>query len=354
MNIFQRSIVVISCALLITLGIAVHASAANKAPLLPATCGSMPTSADAWRDMFRTLPRAQDGYFSAKLPTNGRIAWVFGDTARLDKHDYIHNMLVVTCGSQIKQIGMAEAIPGKSDGSFYWGGPPIVDGGALYVFAPHVRPDAAWPYFSSIGTDLAKFDLPLRSDPVFKGLYPTPSSNTVGQTDAVQWGAGVVSYGGYVYVYGTHKPAGAWGQSVRVARVPSGKLATLSAWRYWNGTNWGTNVALAKDIIDAAVDGTDSAFTVHIELGKVIITTKKSGPFSPDVGQFSATNFTGPFTFTKLIDSPTTTDMYTYLPAAHPETGLRLITINQQAQGRPWPDDVWANPDDYRAKWLSY
>lgn len=362
MRVSKRSFIVIICSIVVTAGLMSRATALTGIirepvvrPQLLTRCGTGPSSAAGWHDMFASLPRAMDGFLSTPLPIANRTAWVFGDTARLDTHDFIHNMLVVSCGSHLKQIGSAEAIPGKSDGSFYWGGPPVVDGSSLYVFAPHVRPSSDWPYFATIGTDVAKFDLPLSgADPVYKGTFATPSSDIAGKQYPVQWGAGVVSYGGYLYVYGTYQPTGAWGMSVRVARVPSGQLTTLSAWRYWNGSSWGTNADAAQNIIDAAVDGTDSAFSVHVLSGKVVITTKRSGAFSPDAGQFVSSNFTGPFTFTKLVDSPTTDQLHTYLAAAHPETGLRLMTINQQPQGRPWPDDTWAHPDDYRARWIEY
>jgi hypothetical protein len=312
-------------------------------------CSNAPASASAWQSLFSSIPRAGDGYMSSRLG-NGRIAWMLGDTARLDKRDFIHNAMLITCGNMIHQVGTIETIPNQADGSYYWSGPSVVDSGKLYVLAPHVQHAVDWPYFASIGTDIAVFNIPLTGDPAFRGFASTPSSH---RANGVQWGAGAIKNGSYVYLYGQHQPADAWGMSVQVARIPTGKLATLSAWRYWNGTSWSAKEASAKDIIDAQVDGTDTAFSVNTISGSYAITTKRSGAFSSDVGRFSSTTPTGPFTWTSLAQVPTTADLRTYLPAAHPETGItNLISVNQQPQGKAWPDDIWANPDNYRPLWL--
>ncbi|HVQ44419.1 MAG TPA: DUF4185 domain-containing protein [Candidatus Saccharimonadia bacterium] len=351
MKIFQamRSITLVAAAALVApTGLAQAVTAAPSAAVT--RCARNPTTPAGWQALFRQLPRAGDGALSTLLP-DGRIAWIFGDTARLDSHDFIHNMVVFTCGTQIQQLGTAEAIPNQADGSYYWGGPAVVDGGKLYMMAPHVKASDSWPYFAALGTDMASFNVGTAVTPAFTGFAPTPST---GRAGGVQWGTGVMATGGYVYIYGAYLPAGAWGYSVRVARVPSGHLATMSAWRFWDGHSWGTSEPAATDIISSSVDGTDSAFSVQLEGGKVVITTKRGGAFSADVGQFVSAQPTGPFTWTPRANVPTTELLHTYLAADHPETGLRLITVNQQPQGRAWPDDVWANPDDYRPLWLGY
>ena len=73
-----------------------------------------------------------------------------------------------------------------------------------------------------------------------KGL-PTPSSVTLVPTDPdTEWGSAIVGSGGYMYVYGAdldraHHNAVS---SMKVARVPVGQSLDVTAWRYWNGSQW--------------------------------------------------------------------------------------------------------------------
>lgn len=327
----------------------VKGAAAPVRPLPGTTaagCAGGPVTAPGWRELFRSLPRAGDGYLSAALG-DGRTAWLFGDTARLDTRDFISNMMVVTCGATIHQVGSAEAIPAPGDGSRYWGGVPVVDAGALYVFTTRVAPHADWPYFTPRGVDLATFDLTPGRDPALADVGPTPSSDRAGGT---VWGAGALRIGEHVYVYGQHKAPGAWAASVRVARVPSGQLPDLAAWRYWDGATWSELESAAAEVIPAD-PGTDTNFSVERQADRVVITTKRGGAFSAEVATFAGAGPIGPFTVSTLATLPTADGLYTYLAFRHRVAGAPL-TVNQQPRGRAFPDDIWANPDDYRAIWL--
>ncbi len=59
-----------------------------------------------------------------------------------------------------------------------------------------------------------------------------------------------VEAGGYVYEYGT---ASGRSGSARLARVPAAQIANLSAYEYWNGSAWVTDIADAAPVIESPV-----------------------------------------------------------------------------------------------------
>ncbi len=72
----------------------------------------------------------------------------------------------------------------------------------------------------------------------------------------------MVPKGDQIYLFGI--PGGRFG-GVQVARVAKDKLLDASAYRYWDGTTWGTDIAAAKTIVPGPVGELSVQWNTHYD-----------------------------------------------------------------------------------------
>jgi hypothetical protein len=347
----------------------------------PATssCGPLATAAD-WATHFRSLKgrwAIADQATSLALP-DGRFLWLFGDTVQgqlvrqgtaleVQRWRMPHNSVVLTRGSTCAPIQIHTGRDGTSllpdaRGDAHWPMSAVLDRGKLFVFASRVR--LTGDEFFGIGTRLARLRLAAGAGtPTFAGWRRTPATG-VDELSGVQWGAAVAQRGRFNYVYGTQRSAGdlVFGRSLHVARVPQGRLARPSAWRYWNGAQWVRGQQHARPIRQA-VGGVSTTLSVHHVRGRWVAVTKADGFLGDRVVMLDAPKPYGPWRETTLRSTDTATALtngdLTYTAMAHPEaklaSGRLLVTLSRNnldsaktlvdvERGRPlffeaaWPD----------------
>ncbi len=217
----------------------------------------------------------------------------------------------------------------------YWPQSMFYANGHLYVLAQHVINDATQSLgFGFLGVDIATYSVASNGTLTFTGLKPTPSSNTrngIGPA-RIQWVDDAVVTGGYVYVYGTTQPPS--NPSVLhysyVARVPASLVTMPSAWRYYrkSAKQWVTSTnQLSTDLLNEpdAILPTEIS-SVRIINGYTYIIHKPWNGLGSAVYIEKSRYPQGPFTETKIFDSPAgtvgATNYVTYAPMLHPEQTL--------------------------------
>jgi len=268
---------------------------------------------------------AADEALSTPLP-DGRVLWLWGDTIQ-SGGGFVRNSAILHdrgCFSVVKR-GATEFIPNKPDGSWYWPSAAVTYGGKLYIFANHLRAGVGGFGFEPIGVDLARFGLPAGGEPAFESILPTPSSNAP-QGDVQYGAAAVMRPDGYTYVFGTKfedVPGQlVFGKAVYLARVPSGSLASPSAWRYrTSGGGWSQNRSKATQLVAPYPHGWSSSFTAYHSSSWVVI-TKENQYLGQNLISAKASKPWGPWTLTTLASIPSSGDPIVYTALAHPEQAL--------------------------------
>jgi hypothetical protein len=151
--------------------------------------------------------------------------------------------------------------PNSRTGDYYWLGdgfinPAMAD--ATYVFGYRVRDTSSASFgFAEVGNTLIK--IPKGSKPPFKDhqqidtpFFISGTAETYGSFGACIFAntneAQAPNADGYVYVYGVKGKA----KNVMVARVLPAEFETFSAWRFWDGTTWNTDINAVASIADRA------------------------------------------------------------------------------------------------------
>jgi hypothetical protein len=219
---------------------------------------------------------------------------------------------------------------------YYWPTSVTMDGNRLFVFAQRVRATGTTAMdFQVVGTRLAELSYAAGQTPRFLRWHSTPGPQ-VTPLQGPQWGASATAADGYTYVYATQQSSEylVFGRSVYVARVPKGKLATLSAWTYWNGSAWVQSRTSAAKIKEAA-GGTSNSFSMSKVGNRWIGVTKKDEYLGDKIVVLSSSRPTGPFQETVVATTNTQADLangdMTYSALGHPElsltSGKLLITV---------------------------
>lgn len=153
--------------------------------------------------------------------------------------------------------------PQTRPGEYYWLGDGFVNqelGNTTYIFGYRIRhTDAKVFPFEEVGNTLIA--IPAGSRPPFKNqrqmdtpffIRDSADSRNNGSFGAGIFvntaGAGAPAPDGYVYVYGVRGPA----KQVLVARVAPRDFEQFTAWRFWDGTGWSTDIDNAAPIADRA------------------------------------------------------------------------------------------------------
>lgn len=304
----------------------------------------VPTTAAAWEKLLRDPINGKwyhgDGGFSLKLP-NGKIMWVFGDTFIATSGATKSNLLInntalltekgcitaitgpVVNGKETSWLkpNSTTDIPNLED--YYWPSTPFMDGSTLRMFLLHMYNDNNG--FHVIGTDLATFSLST-GQPRLTSIVKTVGSASYDATP--WWGAAVISTGGYNYIFGAldkHEYL-VFGKYYYLARVPVGQTTNQSAWRYWNGSSWGTNAAAAQPVIKGETGLGTNASLYKKSNGEFVIIYKKYDAFGKDIYALKSRSLTGPWTDTSALLSP--------IPMPSPSISERDDTY--LGVGHPW------------------
>lgn len=290
---------------------------------------------------------------------DGRTLWLFGDTiqgrrlrngARSADSRFVHNSLLVQDRRCLTAVpARAEVVPSRADGQWYWPLSAIVTGDRLVVLCARVQRTGPGGFdFRTTGVDAAVFSLS-SGTPRFQRIVATPSSST--PDGGNQYGNAVLRQGEWLYVYGTRQEAGAFGRSVRVARVAAADVLDARAWTYWTGADWSTRPTRAV----AVADGWSSAFSVWSDSrGQVRTLTKAQDVYGQDVVAGVAPGPTGGFRSRPVLSAPTRGGVLLYNALAHPELrladGSLLVSVcrNNADLGA-----VWADADLYKPQFAS-
>ncbi|MEU6143715.1 DUF4185 domain-containing protein [Streptomyces sp. NPDC047081] len=282
-----------------------------------------------------------DGTHSVRLP-DGRVLWLFSDTYLGQVHrppnpvgesyawrdtaaPLVRNSAVVMDGKgRLQSTLSAPLFPDPAPDQWRWpvaarveprspGSSESVVRVLLWVRTAGQSP---WIYGVPTATEVATLSLPdLKVESVVKvldqSLVPDPSRRLL-------FGTTLVSRGGWTYVFGgddgqaVARPA----SSAYVARVPEGRLADPSAWRYWDGSGWG----LKPRALRGAKVG--SAFSVVQVRGTYVLFTMATGAAGlTTVTSYWSCSPTGPWHGPTKSFSPSlpTSGVAAYNPQAHPE-----------------------------------
>jgi hypothetical protein len=219
-----------------------------------APAGLDPAATMAWLTSYR------DGYFagadltSAVDLTDGRTAWLMGDTvtgdALFDTSFFVNNSVLVQSGRCVEELlgwsptGWIGFLPPPSVGEYYWPGDGIVDGGKLHLFFVRYRRDPTVPLIGARAVGVERVVV----DPVtweIESRHPVPGGARW------QYGTAVVRFGSHVYVYGAG-PSSSHRPNLVVARAPAGQLG--GAWRFWNGSDWVPDVDASVPVLPAVMN----------------------------------------------------------------------------------------------------
>ena len=283
---------------------------------------------------------------SFPLP-DGRVLWLFGDTvlgrqtptgryapgARM-----VHNSFLLQdrgCLQAVRGPHGSAPIPDAANGDYFWPLAATTDRGRLVVTVARIRRTGRTAMdFAGVGTEAAVFTLPRFGTPRLLRMARLPSTGT--PEEQPHYGHALVASGGFTYVYASRKVRGrlVFGTSVSVARVPSGRLLDLRAWRYWDGRSWRAEASSAASIVTAEGEGWSTSFSVIRRAdGAFQYVTKGNGFLGSAVLTGLSRTPQGAFSRVVAASYPSFRRPHEvlYNPLAHPEQRLRggglLVTI---------------------------
>jgi hypothetical protein len=258
-----------------------------------------------------------DGAYSVPL-SDRRTLWLFSDTfvgsIRSGKRTgvtMVNNTVGIqegrgdqaklTFAIQKDVSGKAVAILAPPDGKgWFWlmAGIPIKE--RLFVFLPRIEkantPGAFG--FKQVDQWLGVVENPTADPTTWKTTYAKLPFAEFAAGRAVSFGSATLTVGESVYVYGYREAAGKPFPTRRMllARVSSRDLADFKAWRFWTGSEWGTDAKDAAPLADGLatefsvsyVPGLKQYATVYTEngLGERVLgrfATAPEGPWSAPV-----------------------------------------------------------------------
>jgi hypothetical protein len=320
-----------------------------------------PTTAAGYQAMFDAKNDSTwaggDQAATVALP-DGRTLWLFGDTvqgrrlpggARSTDSRFVHNSLLVQDKGCLTAVPAgAEVIPSRGDGQWYWPQSAVVTGRRLVVLCARVERTGPGAFdFRTTGVDAAVFSLS-SGTPRFERVVDTPSS--VAAEGADQYGKAVLRQGDWLYLYGTRQEQGAFGRSVRVARVRATDLLEASAWTYWTGRGWSARPSLAAEV----AHGWSTAFSVWADAsGAVRMMTKAQDVYGHEVVSGRAPSPVGPFA-ARAVLTARSGSVLLYNALAHPELRLAgggvLVSVCRNSADL---DVVFADTDLYKPQFAS-
>ena len=308
------------------------------------------TSAAQFSDMFNSVSGGyigSDGFWSIKHPTRDAYAFSMGDTAvQVGKTKTMPNNTMIVWDAQGMRLVGAPLIPRLADNTLFWCGPMVFDQSRLFTFASGQPGD---------NVRLIQLD--------WSGANPSfvahgPAVPSVG---GVRWGSGVLTYGGYQYVYGTYHED-AWssqwifGCRVYLARVPVGFLDNRNFWEYLTVNGWSYFEENLKPVISELPDGTSNSFMVCFDNGKVKLTSKTAGNLGSVIKVWESFTPDGQYFSREVVSNvPYSNGDQTYLAMGHFElprtsTGKVLVSMCHNRANSTLAD-YYVKPYFYRPTW---
>lgn len=230
-------------------------------------------------------------------------------------------------------------VPGAGRNEWYWMKDGIALGNTLYLLAARFERDQQ----SIIRREgVSMIEIPMSSRPPFEDHIQRDVPLTIDPSEtngAIVYGgaimpntvrAGAPEPDGFIYVYGTEEVEGSTNKRVMVARVPESAFAAVDQWRFFDGSNWVTEIDRATAIADRASNELsvsplpDGRYVMVFQLDQIRSTVAMRvgstpwGPFGPVI---------------RLYDAPEAeySTVYTYNAKAHPhlsKPGELLISYN--------------------------
>lgn len=291
------------------------------------------------------LPQWQAADIGASaMLSDGRIAWLFGDTVRAESLTprVVANSLVITsglCPSVLTAPGGGPVIPDVGPDVARWPMSVAVlrRGGHddLVVLCSRIRrgPNGSFD-FSYLGTTAVLFTVPRGGTPVLADTMELrPDSDDRYQ---VNWGSAATVAGDWLYVYGTRldRDPLVFGRALFVARVPVRTPADRRGWRFWDGRGWQSDPARSAPVLPAA-SGVSQTLSVHPVGGGFVAVSKRGGDLANFVYTWRAPGPTGPWTPRRALPAPFEDrgKVLSYAPLGHPEirlaSGRLLISVSR-------------------------
>jgi hypothetical protein len=335
-------------------------------------------------DGIYTIPLS--GVEAGQAKKNDKTLIIFSDTMIGEVTDstmkpgykMIHNSVALLKGNEPKpqnisfywdknKDGSAESvfIPNtaqthKSD--YYWLGDGFVntDGNkALYLFGYRVRNVSEGAFgFKEVGNTLIKLNIANAPYFTVQEQKDTPFYLTDEKGDIGSFGAGVyvntksagaVNADGYIYVYGVRGMV----KNLMVARVLPKNFDDYSQWRFWDGTQWVSDMSKVADITNHV---SNELSVSRLPDGRYALIFQVDG-MSPAIGMRLSNNLTGPFgPIIKLWDCKPDLLKNTFLvynAKAHPslsKPGELLISYN--INSTEFINDLQHHPHLYRPRFI--
>jgi hypothetical protein len=276
--------------------------------------------------------------------SDGRIAWLFGDTVRgagVEPRIVANSMVVSTgtCVSMLVQPGHGPVIPDVRTNVVRWPMSvavlhrPGFDG--LVVLCSRIRRDGFGSYdFTYLGSSAAVFHIRPGGVPVLDRIVElTPDDEDPYQ---VNWGSAATVAGDWFYVYGTQRAREplTFGRALYVARAPVDDPGDRRKWRWWDGGSWQADEQDAAPVLPAERGVSQTLSVQHVGDGFVAV-SKRGGDLADFVYTWSAPGPTGPWTARRALRAPFENDakVLSYAPLGHPEiklaSGRLLISISR-------------------------
>ncbi|MDR6176387.1 hypothetical protein QE364_001100 [Nocardioides zeae] len=265
---------------------------------------------------------------------DGRTVWMFGDTLRgpdAGGARFVRNSMLVVAPDCL-QVVVARSggaiIPDRDGGVGYWPMSVAVLAQPGYdlveVTAQRVRTtDPDDPFgFENVGPAVATFVVPVGGVPQLVGTTDVGPDDA--DTTRPMWGAATTLADGWLYLYGTARPADpapGTGFSLQVARTRPADVNDPSTWTYWDGATWGRDPADAAALI-GATEGTSQTLSVFERDGTWYAVSKRGEVLGSDLVVWTAPAPTGPFTAgPPVAELPSDPDggLLRYMPLAHPD-----------------------------------
>lgn len=331
-----------------------------------------PTTADGYTQMFadkQDTTWSGGDQMTSYRASNGAVYWITGDVMLSHGEDadgsypdgavMVSNRILRQHGTSLVDavVGDGNAIPDpaghtEANGDRYWPQALFEANGFVYVICQRVQHDGTGG-FALKGAEIAKFAFSGR-DLVFRGVHPTPSETVLDQ-HAIQWAGSAEVVGGFVYVFGfrTHESDPYAPHRSYVARVPATAVESPAAWRFWNGTTWGTTETPAESaaILHSQVS------SVEVIGGMWRILHKPWNGNGVDVYLASSYFAEGPYGGQVIFQSPagTTPDGHryqTYTPQFHPWASLTSgrVLVSMDWNGMNLFADTLADSDLYKPR----
>lgn len=292
--------------------------------------------------------------------SNNCVAYLKGGEADASKMQYFRRM-----DSTGKTLSMfVPNTPNTAPGDYYWLGDGYFNhalDSTIYIFAYRIKniPGGIYP-FDDVGLSLIA--LPRGSKPPYPEQrqldVPFFFKDSQGKGKVVfgiavlanTAGAGAPKPDGFIYIYGVRGPR----KELLVARVKDTEFENFAAWRFWNGSDWDTDVHKSAALTDRISNEMSVSF---MEDGRVIAVYQLDTN-SPDIVIQAGRSPSGPFQPAKKVWSTPEIyediDFYTYNAKGHPhlsKPGEILISYN--VNSFDFLDDIKYKPYHLRPRFFT-